>query len=190
MDLQMPGLDGLEAAATIRRWERAAGGHLPIIGMSASSIVDEQERCREAGMDRFVSKPIGRERLFRTIEELAPTSSVVSIPPELAGLPAFLAGLGGDAELARKLVDIFVAQSTMLMDRVTAALEAGDAVELRRAAHALKGTISNFPAGPARALAARMERLGQDGDLDAARDTRAALEHELDRLRTLLPTMI
>jgi two-component system, sensor histidine kinase and response regulator len=78
----------------------------------------------------------------------------------------------------------------MLMDRLIAALEAGDAVALRRSAHALKGTISNFPAGPASALAARMERLGQEGDLDAARDGRAALEHEIDRLRAVLPAMI
>jgi CheY-like chemotaxis protein len=190
MDLQMPGLDGLQTAATIRAWEQSTGGHLPIIGMSASAIEDEQDQWREAGMDRFVSKPVARERLFRAVEELGRTSASGEIPPELAGRPAFLAGLGGDLELARKLVDIFLGQSSALMERVHAAIAAGDALELRRAAHALKGTISNFPAGTAGAVAARMERLGLDEDLAAALETLPILVREVDRLRTLLPALI
>jgi signal transduction histidine kinase/CheY-like chemotaxis protein/HPt (histidine-containing phosphotransfer) domain-containing protein len=187
MDLQMPGLDGLQAAATIRAWERVAGGHLPIIGMSASALVDEQARCREAGMDRFVSKPIDRDGLLRAVEELGESSTFGGIPPELAGRPAFLAGLGDDLELARKLVEIFIEQSPALMDQIRGAIAAEDPQALRLAAHALKGTISNFPAGSARGVAARMESLGFDGDFPAARETLPVLEQEVERLKVLLP---
>ncbi|HJR61331.1 MAG TPA: ATP-binding protein [Vicinamibacterales bacterium] len=187
MDLQMPGLDGLQAARTIRAWERAAGGRLPIIGMSASALADEQAHCRDAGMDCFVSKPIAREALFSAVEELAAGSTFGGIPPELAGRPGFLAGLGDDIELARKLVELFVQQSPALMNQIRAAIEAQDAPALRRAAHALKGTISNFPTGPARGVAARMEGIGFDGDFEAARQTLPLLEQEVDRLKTLLP---
>jgi PAS domain S-box-containing protein len=190
MDLQMPAIDGLKAASTIRAWEQAAGGHLAIIGMSASSLSDEQHLCREAGMDRFLSKPIVRESLFAAVEELGASSRFGGIPPELAGRPAFLAGLGDDVELARKLVQIFVEQSGSLMEQIRTAIDAEDANALKRAAHALKGTISNFPTGPARGVAATMEGIGFDGDLEAARRTLPLLEQEVERLRTVLPAMV
>ncbi|HXG55350.1 MAG TPA: ATP-binding protein [Vicinamibacterales bacterium] len=190
MDLQMPEMDGWQAAETIRAWERAVGGHLPIIAMTASALGDGQVKCREAGMDRFLTKPIARDLLFRAVEELSAESSPAEMPPELAGRPAFLAGLGDDVELARKLVEIFLEQSPQLMTQIRDAIEAGDAVALRRAAHALKGTISNFPAGSARGAAARMEAIGLDDDLDVAREALPGLAHEVDRLRSLLPTLI
>ena len=112
------------------------------------------------------------------------------MPPELAGRPGFLAGLGDDVELARKLVDIFIQQSPSLMDAIRAAIDAEDAAALRRAAHALKGTIGNFPAGPARGVAARMEGIGFDADFAAARETLPLLEQEVERLKTLLPGLI
>jgi signal transduction histidine kinase/CheY-like chemotaxis protein/HPt (histidine-containing phosphotransfer) domain-containing protein len=190
MDLQMPGIDGYKTAATIRAWERTAGGHLPIIAMSASTMSDEKARSREAGMDGFLSKPIAREALFQAVEELSVTSNFTAIPPELAGRHAFLAGLGDDVELARKLVDIFVEQSPALLKQIRAAIDAQDSAALRRAAHALKGTISNFPSGPAREAAARMEGIGVDGDLQAALEMLPHLEGEVLRLRNVLPALI
>ncbi len=186
----MPGTDGLTAASTIRAWERSAGGHLPIIGMSASSLADEQQRCRDSGMDRFLSKPIERQALFAAVEDLGESSAFGGLPPELAGRASFLAGLGDDVELARKLVQIFLEHSPVLIDQIRAAIEAHDATALRRAAHALKGTISNFPTGPARGVAATMEGIGYDGNLDAARETLPILEREVERLRTVLPALV
>jgi CheY-like chemotaxis protein len=190
MDLQTPEMDGLQAASTIRGWERVAGGHLPIIGMSASEVADEQARCRTAGMDLFVTKPIARDALFGAVEQLTSQSALTTIPPELAERSAFLAGLGDDVVLARKLVEIFIGQSDGLMNQIRAAIEAEDLDAMRRAAHALKGTISNFPAGPARGVAARMEATVIEGDLAAAREILPLLEQEIDRLKTLLPTLI
>jgi PAS domain S-box-containing protein len=190
LDLQMPGTDGLSAAATIRNWERSAGGHLPIVAMSASAIADEPQQYRDAGMDRFLLKPIEPQALFATVEELGAASSFGGVPPELAGRPAFLAGLGDDVELARKLVQIFIDQSPLLMDQIRKAIDEQDATALRRAAHALKGTISNFPIGPARGVAATMEGIGYDGDLEAARQTLPLLEREVERLRTVLPAIV
>ncbi|MEX2663836.1 MAG: ATP-binding protein [Vicinamibacterales bacterium] len=190
MDLQMPEIDGLQAAATIRAWENATSGHIPIVGMSASALSDDQARCRAAGMDLFVSKPISRDALFRAVEELSVNGTPSSVPPELAGRPAFLAGLDDDVELARKLVDIFLEQSPRLMDQIRTALAAEDMIALRRAAHALKGTISNFPQGSARGVATRMEAIGYDGDVAAARETLPLLEQEVDRLSALLPALI
>ncbi len=190
MDLQMPQVDGFKAANAIRTWERAAGGHLPIIAMSASALGEDQERCRAAGMDRFITKPVLRDVLFSAIEELRGLEGPAQLPPELAGRPAFLSGLGDDIELARKLVSIFLEQSPRLVAEIRSAIAAGDAASLRRSAHALKGTISNFPLGAARGVAAEMETFGYDGNIDAAREAFPVLEQEVERLQSLLPSMI
>ncbi len=67
MDMQMPDMDGLEAARRIRAREILEGGHLPIIALTANAYAEDRVRCLAAGMDGFVSKPIRREELLATI---------------------------------------------------------------------------------------------------------------------------
>ena len=70
MDVQMPGMDGLQAAAAIREREKAAGGHIPILAMTAHALNRDREKCLEAGMDAYVSKPVSPAELYRAIGEL------------------------------------------------------------------------------------------------------------------------
>ena len=190
MDLQMPELDGPKATRTIRAWEAAVGGHLPIIGMTASTFTQDHETCLMAGMDDLLTKPIARDALFRAVEEVSMESAAAELPPELAGRPAFLAGLADDQELARKLVDLFLQQAPILMTQLRVAIRDENAPAMVRAAHALRGTISNFPAGRARSEAARMEAIGLAGDFSAARDGLTLLDEEVERFRSLLPVLI
>ena len=191
LDLQMPEMDGLQLAAAIRTWERGQGGHLPLVAMTASVMSKDLEQCHAAGIDETLIKPIARERLFRMVESLATdTEPTVLPPPELAGRAAFLEGLGNDTSLARRLVDLFLQDSGRLIDEISHAIADRDAERLRRSAHTLKGSVSNFPAGAARDTAARMEVIGFDGDFDAAQEVFPLLEKEIDRLRRLLPTLI
>jgi CheY-like chemotaxis protein/HPt (histidine-containing phosphotransfer) domain-containing protein len=191
VDLQMPEMDGLQLAASIRRWERSHGGHLPIVAMTASLLSKDLELCHDAGIDEALIKPIQRERLFRMVESLASDTEMTALPPpELAGRSAFLEGLGNDTALAKRLVEMFLDDSVRLVNDIREAIAEGDGERLRRAAHTLKGSVSNFPAGAAREAAARMEIIGFNGDLDAARRTFRELEQEVDRLRGLLPSLI
>ncbi len=68
MDVQMPVLGGLEATAGIREIEKTTGNHIPIIAMTAHAMKGDSERCLQAGMDAYVSKPIKLIELFNAIE--------------------------------------------------------------------------------------------------------------------------
>ncbi|NLY01306.1 MAG: response regulator [Rhodopirellula sp.] len=70
MDVEMPEMDGLEATAVIRVKERQTGTHVPIIAMTAHAMKGDRERCLEAGMDDYVSKPIRAQQLLETLESV------------------------------------------------------------------------------------------------------------------------
>jgi two-component system sensor histidine kinase/response regulator len=70
MDVQMPEMDGLQATAAIREQEQTTGRHIPIVAMTAHAMNDDRERCRQAGMDTYVSKPIDPQKLFDAVERL------------------------------------------------------------------------------------------------------------------------
>jgi signal transduction histidine kinase/CheY-like chemotaxis protein len=75
MDVEMPEMDGYEATAAIRAREKTTGRHMPIIALTAHAMKGARERCLEAGMDSYVSKPLQPRALFEAIERLVPTPS-------------------------------------------------------------------------------------------------------------------
>ncbi len=74
MDINMPQVDGLEATRRIRERERATGGRIPIIAMTAHAMKGDLERCLESGMDGYVSKPVQKKELSAQIETYARTA--------------------------------------------------------------------------------------------------------------------
>jgi signal transduction histidine kinase/CheY-like chemotaxis protein len=73
MDLQMPEMDGFQASREIRRREAIAGGHIPIIALTANALSGDREKCLEAGMDAYVTKPVRPESLFEAIGKVVPS---------------------------------------------------------------------------------------------------------------------
>jgi len=71
MDVRMPVMDGLETTRVIRQKERSTGEHLPIIALTAHALNGDEDRCREAGMDAYVSKPIQVELLLEAMRSVA-----------------------------------------------------------------------------------------------------------------------
>jgi CheY-like chemotaxis protein len=193
MDVQMPEMGGLEATEEIRRREQATGRHIPIIAMTAHAMKGDRERCLEAGMDDYVSKPIQSKLLFDIIESLMPPlpASETSAAADCSDASPFdyvqaLSRVEGDVELLMELVEMFVADSARLLDEIRAAISRHDSQSLERAAHAFKGSVSNFAAAAATGAALKLEQMARSADLSQASVACQQLETEVERLRPAL----
>jgi signal transduction histidine kinase/CheY-like chemotaxis protein len=196
MDVQMPGMDGLEATARIRAQERATGGHIPIIALTAHAMKGDREICLKAGMDNYIAKPLKAEELFATIEKALPQSWATETAArehaanneKAFNREELLANLDGDPELLREVVELFLEDAPRALAEIAGAISAHDAVRLDRAAHALKGTVGNFGALNAHDLALRLEMMGKNAALTEAEEVFSALADEMERLRSTLGT--
>jgi PAS domain S-box-containing protein len=196
MDIQMPEMDGLEATATIREREKSTGEHIPIVAMTAHAMKGDRERCLDAGMDAYVSKPVRAGELFETIETVAPTGvrSGIGMPDEVGSSEvidwdAAIKHFEGDVELMKEIAGMLLEEGPVLMDQMKEALDRCDSNALERAAHTIKGSVGNFIAKPAFLAAQRVEQIGRDGNMGEAQEACTALERELDRLMPALATL-
>jgi two-component system sensor histidine kinase/response regulator len=95
----------------------------------------------------------------------------------------------GDAEFLRELAGIFDEDCPKLLARMETAIQTGDAQELERAAHTLKGSVANFGATTAKDVAFTLERMGRSGQLDSAEQLYSALEEEIAAFRVALDAL-
>jgi CheY-like chemotaxis protein len=82
MDMQMPNMDGLEATRTIRLRETVSGKHVLIVAMTANAFEEDRRKCREAGMDGFVVKPISSQSIRQEIERVVAVQEAAKEPAE------------------------------------------------------------------------------------------------------------
>jgi CheY-like chemotaxis protein len=191
MDVQMAEMGGLEATERIRAQEAGSGRHIPIIAMTAHAMKGDRERCLEAGMDDYVSKPIRRGDLFRAIQASVPAEPVGAVPAptpadEVFDRSAVLELVGDDRDMARGLIQVFLVESTQLTARIQAALERADIQGVEKAAHALKGAIGVFQATPTYDAALQLEMAGRAADLPGAATAWSRLDERLRDLRLAL----
>ncbi|WP_375058285.1 response regulator [Zobellella sp. DQSA1] len=192
MDIHMPVMDGLAATRAIRAREADGGGHVPIIAMTASATKEDRERCLAAGMDDYVTKPFRAAELYEAVEQKTAMVAQRHEPPEATDSTAILdwddalARLEGNAALLAEMAGLFLQEAPGLMRAMSEALARGDAAELRRAAHTLKGSALVVGGSALAETALALETLARNGELDAASRTLPALEQKLAELEPAL----
>jgi len=195
MDVQMPELDGFEATRMIREKERQAGGHIPIVALTAYALKEDRQKCLASGMDDYISKPIKVEALFQIVEKLlfglrekneeALLLTAEEPPPaeDVFDLSKALDVVAGKMELFQEIAQLFLESLPMYLNRIQEGIADGDAKALEQAAHGLKGSIVNFGAKRSYDAAYLIEELGKNGKTEEAGEVLTALKKELNALK-------
>jgi two-component system, sensor histidine kinase and response regulator len=205
MDIQMPIMDGLEATGAIRDREATLGGRTPIVALTAHAMSGDRERCLEAGMTAYLVKPLQPQQLIETVESLAqaapaagepgperPQEIEAQSPPgvkerdEIVDEADALKLAGGDRALMRELAQVFLTELPDKLSSLRTAAAAGDAEQIRLAAHALKGSTAAVGGRAASDASSRVEHLGRSGNVEASREALADLEAALEQLASAL----
>lgn len=204
MDCRMPQMDGFQATAEIRRLESSAG-RTPIIAMTADAMEGDRQKCLDAGMDDYVSKPVSFESLGAVLERWVastdprlkprpfpgPPPSEGAVDEERSLDPAIIASLrrlerkrGG--EWMPQLISGFLRDAGSNLELLREAVEREDRGTVADRSHALAGTVATFGARRMGRLSAHLKTLGSQGQLEAARATLAEIEAEFGRVRAAL----
>jgi signal transduction histidine kinase/DNA-binding response OmpR family regulator len=170
MDVQMPRMDGYEATRSIRSKERS-NVRVPIIAMTAGAVEGEDERCLAAGMDAYLTKPLEPTRLEETLRshiQEKDRAYDVPVAGEMRFDPSRLEALrvmGGDASpLVARIVGSFVDGVDASLSSIRGVAASGDAPQLARLAHRLRGSAANLGAIHVSQLCLELETRGRAGD--------------------------
>ena len=193
MDIQMPEMDGLQAARWITQ-RRAPGAGPRIIAMTANAMPGDREAYLAAGMDAYVAKPIVAAELDAALRAPASKPETGHAPQEAVVDTARLEHLRtmqdeGQPSLVRELIDMFVADSPGHLGALAEALDSADAPRLGRLAHRFLSVTQNIGALRMSSLCAEVERLSRQGQLQQATPLVSVLGEEQQRASEALLAM-
>lgn len=203
MDIQMPVMDGYQATRVIREEALAVPGlpRVPILAMTAHALQSDRQKCRDAGMDGHVTKPVVVEELVEALLTWLPRHEGVSgadIAPAGASAPPMMAALrelsplldiddalkraGGSPDLLSRLLDGFARQQGGDFAHLRTAIQSREAARVLPILHALAGTAASIGADDLGRAARSVEDMIRGG----VPDWEAAADPVLDRLATIL----
>jgi len=221
MDVQMPEMDGLDASRQIRNLEKVQlSGSGPsrrttIIAMTANAMQGDREKCLDAGMDDYLSKPIRPEKLQQVLVNwgsrparqtaggsavpkppsespaLTPEASSVAPPVAIAGEPPFdldrvMDLAGGDWSTAREYLTTYLKQTNEQIQTLDAAVQSASAIAVERTAHSCRGASNTCGMPLMSALLAELEQTSRSGNLSAAPPVLSRIKQEFQRIQTHL----
>lgn len=194
MDIQMPEIDGFTAARRIRENEMST--HVPIVAVTAHAMGGYRERCMEAGMDDYLSKPVSARAIRAMLNKcLAPKfpafrdsstggASIAPAIPKKTKKPALdllaaLERIGGNVERLRRITSMLEADLPRTLENLRASLATGDSKEAERFAHILKGQGAQFGFEQLRKDAEEAERTFREAPLADGRALLLRLERSV-----------
>ena len=181
MDMEMPVLNGLETIARIRRREKASTGARPIIAVALSAHDDEatRQRCRDAGFDAYLKKPVGRKNLVETIcrwfpaevDDKVPKTPRQDLPPSTGD--ACIVNIDADLE---DLIPAFLEAKRQDLATLRQSLEKADCDAIRRVGHKLKGAFNMYGFGFLSDVCAEIEHAASAGEKASIKEKLGVIE--------------
>lgn len=195
MDIQMPEMDGLTATRKIREAEAQSRSRTPIIAVTAHAMAGDRERCIDAGMDGYVTKPLNIRGLNEAIAAVlhggAGTPAEYRETPEQYvaqgcaptwDIAQTLERLGGDEKLFHEVVDIFLSEGPEQVASLRHAVANGDSEGIERTAHSLKGELGYLGISQVSEQASELEGMGRRHDLHKSAALFSAFETEMSAI--------
>ncbi len=200
MDIQLPGMDGLELTRRIKADPRYAG--VAVVALTAYAMKGDEQKAREAGCDAYVSKPINTRALPRLMREFIDGRRPVSrtsaraaaaaeqfVDDSIIDIAAFSERVGSNSELMREVVQIFFDRHPAIMAKVREAVASRNFKEVERAAHSIRGYLINFYARRASEAARAVELKGRLMDDSNLEESFLRLQREIEVLIPLLSSL-
>lgn len=185
MDVQMPVLDGLEATRMLRRnprWES-----IPIIAMTAHAMNGDRERCLQAGMDAYISKPVQPAHLVATIEKHLSERASEAAPPKPNAIERMLTDrlMQGDSALMNDMLHLFLQLAPDRLQKLENAAGIADSGTLKQEAKMIGAAADQLASRGLGDCARRIEQAASRGDFEQVKVDLATLRQEIRSLETL-----
>jgi two-component system, sensor histidine kinase and response regulator len=200
-DCHMPEMDGYVLTGSIRKREESTGHRTPIIAITANALQGETDRCIEAGMDDYMSKPIDmrelRNKLHLWMPHFIPSEKSTNAEPPKKKLVSNRANapideqvlknvFGDDAEMLKEILNEFVQPTLNIIEEINLAHQKHSADDIKKAAHKLRSSARSVGANSLADLCTTLETAGQSKDWDTIDDATP----QLDKLMTAVETHI
>jgi len=208
MDIQMPQMDGLTATRHIRsNPDKTFRNDIPIIAMTAHALKGHKEKCFDAGMNDFLTKPLSIDALARAIDKLDIEPKNVSddnntVPLDTSSKQedvnnnekekcdirifdrqSLMDRVGGNEEILKNIIKLFLEETPKQLKEIETQLASGDVVAATNGAHSIKGSAGNFGATQMRETAYCLEQLCREKQIDKANNTLTELKVCFDTLK-------
>jgi CheY-like chemotaxis protein/HPt (histidine-containing phosphotransfer) domain-containing protein len=211
MDCQMPFMDGYQATEEIRRLEldENMGKHIPIIALTAHALTEDEAKCKDAGMDEWVTKPFTRQDLSKTLQKWLPEELIISDQPILKTDIITLAKASNvvedttainmefftrqfkldsldDLAFIMTLKQAFQLNAAQTLSKLQDSIENEDAELVRKLAHGLKSLSTNVGSGRLTELCMSMEQAGKKNELSNTQQLLDSMKQEYLKVLTEL----
>ncbi len=206
MDVRMPVMDGLESTREIRRHRSVIRNHdIPVIAMTDNAIKGDREKCLEAGMNDYISKPLTLRALTEVLEKWLPEANgefgrvedqwkpakaekgkavePFTTEPPVWDHAGMMDRLENDRDLLQICVNIFLKDIPRQIDILRGYLETGDGLRAERQAHTIRGAAANVGGDVLCVAAIEIEKAAAAGDLEECKVRMAELEAQFKRLK-------
>ena len=199
MDVQMPEMSGIESAAEIRKYEKSKGSRIPIVALTAGAVKGEKEKCMEAGMDDFLTKPISHDALFKMLKKhLTPfykqsfqsAEKISQYIPDLHFDEIMLMEkIGNDQATLKELLESVPAQFSFDMESLGKAIGKNNLSEIKNSAHSLKGASLNICFNHLAELAKEIELNIEEDKMEKLNVIYSEMVLEWEQIQLLLKNM-